>query len=196
MFWASGRLRWEACCHSLVLPKMQPEAIYLLDANTLIDAKRDYFEFERVPEFWEWLQHQGDKGSVKIPIEIYEEFEEAKNAEGDRDALSEWASDDGVKKSLLLEEDVERRIVSRVTSEGYGHNLTDQEIENIGRDPFLIAHALRAPRNRVVVTTEVSRPAKKRANRKVPDVCLDLGVRCINSFQLLRELDFKTGWKK
>ncbi|RPI71776.1 MAG: DUF4411 family protein [Geobacteraceae bacterium] len=27
--------------------------LYLLDANTLIDAKRDYFEFERVPEFWE-----------------------------------------------------------------------------------------------------------------------------------------------
>jgi hypothetical protein len=36
--------------------------IYLLDANTLIDAKRDYFEFERVPEFWEWLKSHGSKG--------------------------------------------------------------------------------------------------------------------------------------
>lgn len=170
--------------------------IYLLDANTLIDAKRDYFEFERVPEFWEWIQHQGDKGSVKIPVEIYEEFEEAKNAEGDRDSLAEWASNDSVRRSLLLGEDVDRRIVSRVTSHGYGQNLTDQEIENIGRDPFLIAHALRVPGKRVVVSTEVSRPAKKRANRKVPDVCRDMSVRCINSFQLLRELDFKTGWKK
>ncbi|MBU0621438.1 MAG: DUF4411 family protein [Gammaproteobacteria bacterium] len=175
---------------------MAPEVIYLLDANTLIDAKRDYFEFERVPEYWEWLQHQGDNGCVKIPIEIYEEFEEARNADGDRDSLAEWAADENVKNALLFGEEVDRKIVSRVLSNGYGQNLTDQEIENIGNDPFLIAHALRAPGKRVVVTTEVSKPAKQRANRRVPDVCRDLGIRCINNFQLLRELDFKTGWKK
>lgn len=79
------------------------KVIYLLDANTLIDAKRDYFEFERVPEFWDWLQDQGSKNRIKIPIEIYEEFEEAKNADGDRDALSEWSSDDEVKRALLLQ---------------------------------------------------------------------------------------------
>lgn len=179
-----------------MLPKLVLEVIYLLDANTLIDAKRDYFEFERVPEFWEWLEHNGGLGNVKIPIEIYEEFEESKNAEGGRDALSEWASDEDVRKALLLGEDVDQKIVSRVISQGYCQNPTDQEIEKMGRDPFLIAHALRDPENRVVVTTEVSRPAKQRANRKVPDVCRDMGVRCINTFQFLRELDFKTGWKK
>lgn len=179
-----------------MLPKLAPEVFYLLDANTLIDAKRDYFEFERVPEFWEWLQHHGGKGNVKIPVEIYEEFEEAKNADGYRDSLAEWASDHAVREALLLGEEVDRRIVSRVISNGYCPDPTDQEIEKIGRDPFLIAHALRDPEIRVVVTTEVSRPAKQRANRKVPDVCRDMGVRCINSFQLLRELDFRTGWKK
>lgn len=172
------------------------QVIYLLDANTLIDAKRDYFEFERVPEFWEWLQHQGGKGSVKIPVEIYEEFEEAKNADGKRDPLSEWASDDEVRNALLLGEEVDPKIVSRIISHGYCPDPTDQEIEKIGRDPFLIAHALRDSESRVVVTTEASRPGKLRANRKVPDVCRDMGIRCINSFQLLRELDFKTGWKK
>lgn len=170
--------------------------IYLLDANTLIDAKRDYFEFERVPEFWDWLQHQGVKGNVKIPVEIYEEFEEAKNAEGGRDSLAEWASDEDVKKALLLGEEVNQRIVSLVISQGYCQNPTDQEVETMGRDPFLIAYALKDLANRVVVTTEVSKPKKQRANRRVPDVCLDMGVRCINTFQFLRELDFKTGWKK
>ena len=169
--------------------------IYLLDANTLIDAKRDYFEFERVPEFWEWLQHHGGKGNIKIPVEIYEEFEEARNAEGGRDSLAEWASDEDVRNALLLDEEVDPRIVSHVISTGYCLNPTDQEIETMGRDPFLIAHALRDTGNRIVVTTEVSRPGKQRANRKVPDVCRDMGIRCINSFQLLRELDFKTGWK-
>lgn len=170
--------------------------IYLLDANTLIDAKRDYFEFERVPEFWGWLQHQGGIGSVKVPVEIYEEFEEPKNGEGGRDSLAEWASDEEVRGALLFSEDADRRIVSRVISQGYCQNPTDQEIEKMGRDPFLIAYAVRDLRNRVVVTTEFSKPARQRANRKVPDVCGDLGVRCINTFQFLRELDFKTGWKK
>lgn len=66
----------------------------------------------------------------------------------------------------------------------------------MGRDPFLLAYALTDPANRTIVTTEVSKPKKQRANRKIPDVGRDLGIRCINNFQLLRELDFKTGWKK
>ena len=169
--------------------------LYLLDANTLIDAKRDYFEFERVPEFWEWVQHQGMIGSIKIPVEIYEEFEEARKADGERDELAEWAAREDVKVSLLLEEDADPGLVSRVIAEGYCPNPTDQEIETMGRDPFLISYALRDLNNRIIVTTEVSKPAKQRANRRVPDVSRDLGIRCINNFQLLRELDFKTGWK-
>lgn len=179
-----------------MLLSLVPKVIYLLDANTLIDAKRDYFEFERVPEFWEWIQHNGDRGNIKIPIEVYEEFEDAKNAEGARDLLAEWASNQEVRNALLLDEETDQKIVSRVISVGYCLNPTDQEIEKMGRDPFLIAHALQDVRNRVVVTTEVSRPAKQRANRKVPDVCRDMGIKCINSFQLLRELDFRTGWKR
>ena len=170
--------------------------IYLLDANTLIDAKRDYFEIDRVPEFWEWIQHQGELGRIKIPIEVYEEFEEAKNPDGTRDSLAEWASNHAVRKALILEEDVDRKIMARVISDGYCPDPTDQEIEKMGRDPFLIAHALWDASQRTVVTTEISKPSKRRANRKIPDVCNDLGVRCINSFQLLRELDFRTGWKE
>jgi hypothetical protein len=172
------------------------KVIYLLDANTLIDAKRDYFEFDRVPEFWDWLQDQGSKGSIKIPVEVYEEFEEARNADGDRDALAEWASDDGVKEALRLREEADREIVSRVISRGYCPDPTDQEIESMGRDPFLIAYALVDPVHRIIVTTEVSKPTKQRANRRVPDVCDAVGVRHINTFQLLRQLDFKTNWKK
>ena len=169
--------------------------LYLLDANTLIDAKRDYFEFERVPEFWEWIQHQGEAGNIKIPVEIYEEFEEARKADGERDELAEWAADPAVKSALLLDEEANPALVFQVIAEGYCPDPTDQEIETIGRDPFLVAHALADPENRTVVTTEVSKPAKRRANRKIPDVSRDLGVRCINNFQLLRDLDFRTGWK-
>ena len=46
----------------------------LLDANVLIDANRDYYPIERVPEFWDWLVEMGELGRVKIPLEIYEEI--------------------------------------------------------------------------------------------------------------------------
>ncbi|MDE0019943.1 MAG: DUF4411 family protein [Candidatus Poribacteria bacterium] len=40
---------------------------YLLDANVLIDAKRDYYPMTRVPDFWEWLLElfRPNKGLVK-----------------------------------------------------------------------------------------------------------------------------------
>ena len=48
--------------------------LYLLDANVLIDANRDYYPIERVPEFWDWLIEKGELGHVKVPVEIYEEI--------------------------------------------------------------------------------------------------------------------------
>lgn len=118
--------------------------LYLLDANTLIDAKRDYFQFERVPEFWDWLQNQGKIGNIKVPLEIYEEFEESRKSDGSRDELSEWAASSAVREALLLAEDADPELVAFVTTNGYAADLEDDEIEKIGRDPFLIAYALRS----------------------------------------------------
>nr|VFJ97476.1 MAG: protein of unknown function (DUF4411) [Candidatus Kentron sp. LFY] len=169
--------------------------LYLLDANTLIDAKRDYYPFRRIPEFWEWLEHQGTVGKIKIPIEIYEEFGETKRKDGSRDELAEWAARPDVKAALLFREEANPELVRKVTGEGYDKDLSDTEVETIGRDPFLISYALIDKKNRAIVTTEVSKSSQKRANRKIPDVCRDLGIRCINNFQLLNELDFRTSWK-
>ncbi len=78
--------------------------LYLLDANTLIDAKRDYYPIERVPEFWEWLVYQGETGKIKIPTDIYEEFADKKDKDGNKDALAEWAEKEEAKNALLFSE--------------------------------------------------------------------------------------------
>ncbi|NIA16024.1 MAG: DUF4411 family protein [Nitrospiraceae bacterium] len=162
--------------------------LYLLDANVLIDANRDYYPIARVPEFWDWLQHHGQQGHVKLPLEVHEEIKIGK------DTLAGWVKEPEVKRALLLDEEADPAIVARVVNEGYAPDLQDDEVEKIGRDPFLIAYALAEPGERYVVTTEVSKPKKTRANRHVPDVCKDLGVPCCNTFQMLKALDFKTGW--
>lgn len=170
--------------------------LYLLDANTLIDAKRDYYPIDSVPEFWEWLVFHGKQGAIKIPIEIYEEFADATTKDGKKDALAEWAQQQHVRDSLLIDEQAEPDLVARITYGGYVANPTDQELERIGRDPFLISYALKDIKNRCIVTTESSIPSKKGANRKIPDVCRDFDILCIHSFQMFRQMKFSTRWNK
>jgi hypothetical protein len=171
-------------------------SLYLLDANTLIDAKRDYYPINRVPEFWDWLIYQGQQGKIKIPIEVYEEFHDTKDKDGEMDALAVWATQEEVKEALLFGEQVAQDLVARITYGGYIKNPTDDELKKIGRDPFLISYALSDIDNRCVVTTESSKPTRQGANRHIPDVCKDFNIRCINNFQMINELNFSTSWKR
>lgn len=169
--------------------------LYLLDANTLIDAKRDYYPILRVPEFWDWIIYQGKQGKLKIPIEVYEEFSDTQDKDGEKDSLAIWAEQKEARDSLLLNEDAEQDLVARITYGGYVANPTDDELKKIGRDPFLLSYALKDIENRCIVTTETSKPSRLGANRHIPDVCRDFNIRCINNFQMIREMNFSTNWK-
>lgn len=158
---------------------------YLLDANVLIDANRDYYPIGRVPEFWDWLVDRATKQQVKIPLETYEEI-----LAGNDDDLTRWLRKH--RDLLLLDENVDETMVARVTDLGYAPDLTDEEVERIGRDPFLVAYALASPAERTVVTTEGSKPSKRRANRHLPDVCDDFDVLHCNTFRFIEALDFTT----
>ena len=162
--------------------------LYLLDANVLIDANRDYYPLERVPEFWEWLENAGENGQVKIPLEVYEEISDG------NDELASWVKQEQIKAAFLLQEEVDVSLVSYATDQGYAPDLTDDEVVKIGRDPFLIAYALKDGASRCLVTTEVSKPSRRRANRHLPNVCADLGVKCCNTFEFVRALNFSTRW--
>ncbi|WP_159716485.1 DUF4411 family protein [Geminicoccus flavidas] len=59
----------------------------------------------------------------------------------------------------------------------------------------LIAHALADPANRRVVTTETSKPSASPQNRRIPDACGRVGVTCMHTFQMLRQLSFSTRWQ-
>ncbi len=163
--------------------------LYLLDANVLIDANRDYYPLARVPEFWDWLVDRAATHQVKVPQEAYEEV-----LAGRDDDLTRWLKDH--RATLLLDENIDPTLVAHVTARGYAPDLSEEEVERVGRDPFLIAYAVRDPEVRTVTTTEHSRPRKQRANRHIPDVCDDLCVLHCNTFHLIVALDFKTGWRR
>ena len=166
--------------------------LFLLDANALIDANRDYYPIERVPEFWEWLEHMGNTGQVKIAAEIYDEVTRG----SPQDPLVKWLKDAGHKAALLLDEEVDRDKMNHVIRKGYGINgPTEDDLETMGRDPLLISYALKTSVDRCIVTTETSKPRRQGANRKIPDVCQDLQVSVCTTFQFIQKLDFRTSWK-
>jgi hypothetical protein len=165
--------------------------LYFLDANVIITAKDSYYAIDQVPEFWDWLGHQAEAGNIKMPPEILDEVSPGTDKD---DPFYQWRKDKAIIEALLLLEEVGEALVQRVLDEGYAPDLEDHELEVVGADPFLVAYAM-ADVDRTVVTTEVSSPAKRRQNRKLPDVCDHFGVRCINPFVMNRELGFKTQWK-
>lgn len=168
--------------------------LYLLVANVLITAKDSYYPVAVVPEFWEWLEHMGRRGNVKIPLEIFEEIKEGPS-KPERDLLFDWIQQADVRRSLLLEEAVDPALVQRAVNEGYAPDLTDAEVDELGRDPFLVAYGLADSAHRRIVTAEASRPGKRRQNRKVPNVCDDLGLSWCGPFEFYRQLGFSTRWK-
>ncbi|WP_260597842.1 DUF4411 family protein [Sphingomonas endolithica] len=160
--------------------------LYLLDANALINAHNGWYALNRVPEFWRWLLHHAEAGTVMMPAETYGEVETG------NDDLAGWMKQADTKRLLRLTEEADPAKVQAVLTK-YGDNLTEDELITIGQDPFLIA-AVFGHADRIVVTGEVSRSSKTRAKRKVPDICNDLGVPWRSPVELIRELDFTTGW--
>ena len=154
---------------------------YLLDANVLITAQRDYYPMDCVPQFWDWIAHHAKGDRIKIPRPIWDEI-----TPHDSD-LETWMKDH--KRDLILDPDDSDKLIQKVF-DAYAPNLNVTEIEKIGKDPFLIAAAkyYRA----TVVSKEGSKPSATRANRKIPDICGRLQIKCITDYQLIRDLDFRT----
>lgn len=159
--------------------------LYLLDANVLIRAHEDYYGIEQVPQFWDWLKASAEKGIVKMPFEIHDEIAVSTGR------LKDWITTADVASALILDEQPDQALVNRVLIQGYAPDLSDSEIETVGRDPFLVAYALARP-DRIVVTKEVSKPSKLRSNRRLPDVCASLGVKWTKDFDFYKAAGFRT----
>lgn len=155
--------------------------IYWLDADVYIQAKNGPYPFELVPKFWAFLAEQLDYGTIKSPKMVYEEI-----TAGD-DLLSKWAkrrrSSGLCAKTTKDVQDCFKKIANHVhTKPSY---RPQQAIVFLnGGDGWVIAHAMAT--NGIVVTQESDK--KKSSKIKVPTVCRDFGIKCINTYEMLRLL--------
>ena len=160
--------------------------MFLLDANTLIEAHNTFYPVDRIKPFWDWLQAQGEAGRVKMPHEIHGEFKGT-------GLHVDWINQPQVKDALLLNESADPVLVQSVINDGYQGRDTgfnDVEHTKYGQDPFLAAYALVDPANRTVVTREISKRTRRLGSTKLPDACDDCGIGWITDFRLYRNLNF------
>ena len=80
--------------------------------------------------------------------------------------LPDWICESHTKKVLILDQEVDADLFDKVDGR-YGTDLTDSDLEKIGRDPLLIAYALAAS-DRVIVTKEVEACRRRARTARFP----------------------------
>ncbi len=164
---------------------------FCLDANVFVQAHRLYYAFDIAPSFWEALAQWGQAQIICSPQAVYDELV------GNNDPLSRWCKSDG--SALFLKPDEQTyshfQTIANLAQARYQPHLVQPFLG--GADPWVIAHA--AAHSLTVVTMESlrqetpDRNTGKIGGRKIqiPNVCQQVGVPVINTFDLLRRLNFR-----
>lgn len=153
---------------------------YVIDANTFIEAKNRAYGFDFHPAYWDWLDGALGGPDVYCITNVLNEM-----ASGN-DPLAAWVT--ARKGSFVSPTAGAISHLQRVTAQvqSYASKQAAARVDFLsGADPWLIAHALET--GRTVVTHEVREPRRKN-KVKIPDVCDDLGVGCIDPFTMFRQL--------
>lgn len=154
---------------------------YFLDANVLIQAWQKYYSPNLCPDYWERLNELGSKDIIALPEMVYNEISKTE------DDLSAWLKRSDIKK-VKITEDV-TSCLKDIYSKNEKHKLlVDNRKGRSLADPWLIAHAM--SENRVVVTKEVLITQANSKTVRIPNVCNNMGIRWIDDFEFINELNF------
>ncbi len=166
--------------------------LFLLDTDVLIAAKNLYYPLDRIPQFWLWILHHAAYDHIKIPTKVIDEILRGNK----EDELYKWIKTN--RGALELNEVVDAHDWLETLTKGYGYasvEAAQQDLVEQRADPFLIAHALSDTGGRRVVTLEKVTSAPMNlpnpVNRKIPTVCDLLDIAHLDTFALIRELDFR-----
>ena len=144
--------------------------IYYFDTNTLITAHRFDFLLSDAPDFWAWLLRQGQDGIIKFPESVIEEI--GRNG----DPLSDWIE----KYRNVFQAPTAEAFPSLSTVlDAYEKPMRATTLDIIQVDAYVIAHAHACSEDATVVSYERPKNATAGHNKKIPNICSQLGVPCM-----------------
>jgi hypothetical protein len=152
---------------------------YCLDANFFVQGWNKYYSPDFCSGYWDIIDNLGKSGIVFIPQEVMSELQKKD------DNLKLWLKD---KKHLEHKINlIVQNCLKQMYSADPSHKLlTNSEKNRSMADPWVIAHAM--AENAIVVTKEVkdTSPASKKI--KIPNVCENMKIQCIDDFEFIRRL--------
>jgi hypothetical protein len=164
--------------------------IFLVDSNTFIVPHRQYYPFDLMPSFWEFLKNNITSGDIIILDSVYDEILKG------NDALSNWL------KSLPNFQPFSRRqepilknyaqVLQYIQTSGiYTENaLAEWAIESVA-DPWLIAAAKEYGWTIITFEDKLNFTQNAKHSRlKIPNICEVFGVKYGNLFYMMRQLGF------
>lgn len=164
--------------------------IYVVDANVYINAYTHYYRFKFKTKFWDILKRSAaNRGGRRVVCIDRVKGELVKKT----DDLSAWISglpDDAFEKvdrtDILFHY---TKLQNWVTSQTQYFPAAKAAFGN-STDAWIVAYAMAV--TGIVVTHEALNPDIKRAI-KIPNACNALGIRYINTFTMLDELNEPLG---
>ncbi len=168
---------------------------YLFDANTFITAKNTFYSFDIAPSYWVKINELAEKEKFSIIDRVYDElvFPDKKNQEKE-DELSFWIRTKYKGKVHTTRDtkvvEMYAQIIQKMTQDPpyISHYLTSAKA-NFARasnaDAWLVAYA--KVFDYTIVTFETYNSEEKK-NIKIPVVCKEFGVDCINLHEFMRQM--------
>jgi len=167
---------------------LNTDGLFLLDTNFFIQSHYTSYPLDVAESFWNKVKMLAFKNKImsidKVREEIYKK----------EDKIKSWCIKNlpgcffrDTKKQDIIE--CYQRLIKWVNSKR--SHYTDKAIEEFSEyknaDAWLIAFALRDKNTFTIVTYEKSEPQKK-AKIKIPDVCNNFDVKCVDVIGMFRQL--------
>lgn len=153
---------------------------YLLDSNTFIQAKNDFYRFSFCPGYWDWIINGYNRGQIFSTEHVRQELLRL------HDDLAEWVTSFAPKGMFIKTTDASVNSYATVVKWVSNRENYKQAHKNrflSGADPWLIAEALSG--NHTIVTFEKAQPDS--AMVKIPDVAHGFGVPTLRIYDVLEQ---------
>ena len=156
---------------------------HLLDANTLIEAKNRYYGMAICPGFWQWLLLKNEALALSSIAPVMDELTKG------NDELADWAKENAGFFHITTDDATQEafaQVAGLVANQAPRMKIGAMEEFLAGADPWLIAKAMTT--GATLVTHErLNRDARRKFI--IPNICEQLNVPFLNTFELLHKLE-------
>lgn len=148
---------------------------YCIDTSALLHGWVRTYPPDILPPFWERMGELIDEGIIVAPMDVLIELEKKEG-----DTLHQWCKE---RDHMFLEIDGFQDKITEIMAKY--PRLVDTRKNKSGADPMVIALAMSNNPGLCVVTEEKGGSEER---PKMPYVCDEEDVRCINLLQMIRDL--------